>query len=128
MTEDEADNILRKYRSSVAYPVAGEPFGYGVVRFKAEVERRAISRGMDRWRAFFYASRVYERAMKYKPSFGDYCQAMSVKRAAAAKPNTSFTREELEMIADRFQHANDPVGQAIHSKIILHLALDTLNH
>jgi len=38
------------------------------------------------------------------------------RTAPTQPPVEDFTREELAMMAERFAGANDPVGQAVHSK------------
>lgn len=115
MTEDEARRTLERYRSSVAYPVAGQPFGWGVVQFKARFQRRLMDRGWDEQRAWWRAQRAYERVMRYKPSFGDYCQAQAVLRPKPAPP-IIFTDDELQHMIETWQDANDPTSRAIALK------------
>ena len=82
MTTDEAEAILRKYRTSVAYPVAGQPFGYGIVMFKDRFRKKLIARGDDSGVAWNRAERAYERVMRYVPTFAQYCQARAVLQPA----------------------------------------------
>ncbi len=115
MTEDEARHVVDRYRGSVAYPVPGTPFGWGIVNFKARFQRRLIERGWDQQRAWWRANRAYERVMRYTPSFADYCRAQTVLHPTPAPP-LIFTADELQHMIDLFTDANDPISRAIAAK------------
>jgi hypothetical protein len=112
MTPDEAHDILQRYRSSPAYPVAGKPFGWGIVQLKTRIEQRLRARGMDGMRAYMRTQRIYERIMRYKPSYGDYCEAQRTLRPVAAVSGP-FNREQLEHIVSLWSDANDPMSREI---------------
>lgn len=50
--------VIRRYRRSPAYPIAGEPFGFGVSKFKGDIFRKALARGMSQAEAFGIVSEL----------------------------------------------------------------------
>lgn len=120
MTEDEARDVLKRYRSSPDYPVAGKPFGYGPVMLKARIEQRLRARGMDGVSAYFRTMRIYERIVRYKPTFADYCRAQKVLRPVSVATGM-FSREQLEHIVSLWSDANDPISREIAAVANAHL-------
>lgn len=117
MTPDEARSILARYRASPAYPIPGKPFGWSIEELKYRIRCRLIARGITEPTAYFRTHKIYERIMRYKPSFADYCQAATVIRSIeAGTPPPSFSDDELRHLVDLFTGANDPLSLAIADK------------
>lgn len=110
--------------------VPGKPFGWA---FNAE--RRAILTHLQRkddgtlkgahkaWETHrgrgyeFAVTRIQERLHRQHPTYRDRQEAWKLRMGLRrARPTPVFTPEELEMIAERFAGANDPVGQSIEQK------------
>lgn len=114
MTPDEAQRTLDRYRSSPAYPKPGESFGLSIIVLKARIYDRLIARGIGQAKAHFRTERIYERIMRDKPSYAEYCEARRILQPTS--PSTSLTRDEWQHLADLFDGANDPLSASIAAK------------
>lgn len=110
----------RSYLGRGQEPIAGQPFGYAHVMERREIRAHLLARGWspDDMRLEFRVTKIQDRlnrghAAKWKAR-QDAWKAANCRPAA---PSESFTREELARLADRFEGANDPVGQAILAKV-----------
>jgi len=76
----------------------------GARRFWATHRGRGVEWAIDR---------IQQRIHRTKPAMQERLRRQALERAAAGM---RFTVEELQLIAERFAGANDPVGQAIEAK------------
>lgn len=109
MTPDQAEDIIRRYQSSPAYPIPGKSRTSGIVELQHRIKQRLINRGIDRDAAYFRAHRIYERIMRYKPTFAQYCAARRAMQPIIASTGR-FTTEQLQHMVDNWQNANDPMS------------------
>lgn len=101
-------------------------FGYDRIIEERAIRERLLAEGhADDWRLFFKISRAYDEAHKNDPSYAETSAAFAAKWAKfhaekakhEIKPLT-FTIEELRNLAEHYEGANDPVSQAVLTKIL----------
>lgn len=83
----------------------------------AAIRAHLVRRGHDP-KSLAFHSLVTKLHMRLQRDYHRRKPPVGVRRRAASTqpPVLDFTAEELEMIAERFAGANDPVGQSIHAK------------
>ena len=94
--------------------MTGEPFGWAHAMERQAITDHLRSRGLGDGLDFYFRvsriqSRLHRDYHRRKPPIG-------VRRIVKAAPRPSFTVEELERIAERFEGSNDPLGQEIARK------------
>lgn len=92
----------------------GEPFGWAHCMEREAIRQHLLSRGMPDGAGLYFRTGVIQQRLhrdyhRRKPPIG-------VRRMTATAKLIDFTKDELQRIADRFEGANDPEGQAIAAK------------
>jgi len=106
--------------------VPGKPFGWAYHMERDEIRKhvhrkndgtlRGAHRFMRSHRGMgveFRVTAIQDRIHKYRPTLRERQLKLGVKQP---RPTPRFTQEELALIAERFEGANDPIGQSIHAK------------
>lgn len=98
--------------------VSGKSFGWAHNMESRAIRDHLIARGESRDYALYF--RIIKIRMRLQRDYHRRKPPIGARRIVTRARIPEFTREELEMIAARFDGANDPIGQAIERKARSH--------
>ena len=91
-------------------------FGYQHMMEMQEIEDELREKGLDGIALTFAASAEYLKRHRNDPSFRMKQQQNAFRTQQKVAELTTFTAEELKLIAERFAMSNTDIGQSIHKK------------